>query len=107
MTNNWRLRSGVAALRIQDIYLLVADRDARRSCGFMRRINEAGALIWNLMADGRSREEIIAAMRQEYEFPEDEDPETDLDLFIQDLRDNDYLVCEDVVHEIQGSSGNS
>ena len=97
---DWRLRSGVVLVEIHGVYLLAADREARRTCNFVCRVNEIGAFIWQLMSEGKTREEMIDEIQQAYELPEGYDPGEDLDLFIQSLRDNNYIVCEDEKNEI-------
>lgn len=97
---DWNLRPGVVLAEVYGVYLLAADSEARKCCGYVRRVNSIGALIWKMMSEGKDREEILLAMTQEYVIPEGHDPEDDLDFFICSLRDNHYIVCEAFKNEV-------
>lgn len=97
---DWRLREGIILTEIQGVYLLVANKKARKHCRFASRVNETGAFFWKLLSEGKLREEIIAAIRQEFEMPEETDPEEDFNLFLLSLQENHYIISEDEGNEI-------
>lgn len=94
------VRPGVVLTEIHGVYLLVADREAREHCPYIRRINAPGALVWYGILSGMSRREIVRRIRQEYEIPDGTDPGADVDSFLKTLREDNYILCEGGRHEI-------
>lgn len=94
------IRPGVVLTEIHGVHLLVADREARGHCPYIRRINGPGALVWEGILSGISREEVVCRIRQEYEVPEGTDPEADADCFVEVLKQDNYIVCGEGSHEI-------
>ena len=86
-----KCRPGVILTEIHGVYLLAADREARAHCPYLREINELGAFIWSRLSEGVSRDEMIDLIRQEFEVPEDTDLGTDLDEFIESLKEDHYI----------------
>ena len=87
------VRSGIELIEIKGVYLLVADRQARKECRYIQSINEVGAFIWNALKKGYTIEEIKDSIRLEYQITEDYDLNTDIYAFIENLRQNHYIIC--------------
>ena len=95
-----KIQPGVVLTEIHGVYLLVADREARKYCPDIRQINDLGAMIWEEIRAGKSRDETVSRIRQEYEIPEYIDLGTDVDHFVNSLKENHYIICEAESHEI-------
>ena len=93
-------RSGIVLAEIHGVYLLVADRKARKSCAYVRQINEIGAFIWKQLEERKTRDEILLSVRREYDIPEDENLDADVNSFFQSLTDNHYLINEVDEHAV-------
>ncbi len=66
MCMKWKSRSGVVCVEICGIYLLIADKNARRFCPYTMEINETGVFIWKMLEAGATIAEIEAAALNEY-----------------------------------------
>lgn len=53
-------------------------------------LNESGAMLWNMLLDGATRDELALALTREYEV-ELAEALTDVDVFIEKLKDQDCL----------------
>ena len=95
-----KIQPGVVLTEIHGVYLLVADREARKYCPYIRQINDLGAMIWEEIRAGKSRDEMISRIRQEYEIPEGIDLGTDVDHFVNSLKENHYIICEAECNEV-------
>lgn len=85
-------RKGIVLTEIHGVYLLVSDEDGRKSCAYLREINELGAFIWRLLEKDLSEEEILTCIREAYDLPEEYDLLRDVRAFMKDLEDNNYLI---------------
>ena len=92
--NNYTLRPGVVLTNIHGVYLLISDRQARKYCRYIKQLNEIGAFIWEKLEEGRTRDQIIALLRQEYDIPENQNLEADVDVFFSSLLKNHYLITK-------------
>ena len=97
--NNWKLQKGIILTEIQDVFLLVADKEARKVCPYIRQINEMGASIWKQLENQKTLDEIIESILGEYEIPESYDITADVSAFITSLRENHYIneACENEI----------
>ena len=98
--SNLVTRSGIVLAEIHGVYLLVADREARKSCAYVRQINEIGAFIWKQLEERKTRDEILLSVRREYDIPKDGNPDADVDSFIRLLTDSHYLINEADEHAV-------
>ncbi len=87
-----KVRSGVVLVEICDHYLLVADREARKSCAYFREISESGAFIWKGLKEGRNMDEIVTSFIEEYEVPDKIDLQEEVSSFIENLRKQNYII---------------
>ena len=92
--SSWKVRSGVILVKIKGVYLLVADKEARRNCPYIREINEIGAFIWERLEEGKEPDDIGSQLRQEYDVPQEYDLEADINGFFSVLVKYRYLICE-------------
>lgn len=72
-----------------DIILVPVGQTALEFSG-MITVNEAGLFIWNLLEQGKSEDEIIAALTEEYEV-EPETARDDYRAFLQTLIQNKFV----------------
>ena len=89
-----RTRKGVLLTQICGQYLLVADRNARKICPYVRHVNETGALIWKMLESGAEDEAIIISLKESYDLPEEEAASA-VGFFLEQLTSSGYLKTED------------
>ncbi len=87
-----KVRSGVVLVEILNHYLLVADKEARKSCAYYREINESGAFIWKGLKEGRNMDEIVTSFIEEYEVPDEVDIRKEAASFVEKLREQNYII---------------
>lgn len=86
------LRPGIVLAELYGKFFLIADKEAREYCNYIREINEIGAFIWHLLDEKKSRGEILSELRREFDVSEDYDLEADVVAFLQDLEAKNYLI---------------
>ena len=91
---------GIILIEIHGVYFLAADKEARKTCPYIREVNEIGAFIWKLLERGSEIPEIILQLRQEYDVPEDCDLEAEVETFIRTLKENHYMINESERYEV-------
>ena len=96
---NLKVREGVVLLAIKGTYLLVSDKSVRQYCRYVWEINGMAAEIWQDLAQGRTEEEIVDRIMNEYVIEDRTVPEKDVHTFLTHLEENGYLTGEDN-HEI-------
>ena len=101
--SEWKCRRGIVLTEVCGVHLLVADREAMKECRYVRRVNEAGAFIWERLAEGRSVGEIPALLREEYDIPDGCDLQADVGRFLGALREGHYI--EDAAGSPGGGPG--
>lgn len=89
--NKIMLRPGVVLLRAGGAFLLVADLEARKTCQYVRQINEAAAYYWQLMEAGMSFPEIVACSCEKFHTTRVQQ-QTNILLFIKKFMEAGYLV---------------
>lgn len=88
------VRPGINLVKILDVYLLIADKEARNSCRYIRPVNEIGAYIWECLSDGREMEDIVCGIRSVYDIPDSYDLEKDVRSFLTELSEEQYVMRE-------------
>ncbi len=86
-----KLKDGVVLLHIHDTYLLVSDKEARKTSPYIREINDTAAMIWQLLEQGYNVEEITDHMMKEYDIEERSLLEEDLRIYMREMKENGYL----------------
>ena len=61
-----------------------------RTARYMQ-LNRSGAVLWELLSDGASEDELVAALRQRFGI-DDSRARTDVLAFLQALREREFLV---------------
>ena len=105
----WECRSGIVLVKICDVYLLVADREAMKECAYVRQINEIGAFIWNKIKEGKREIEICSLIRKEYDVPADCNLKVDVNKFLSALSEGHYILeksshCAENLQPADGSA---
>lgn len=78
---------------IADENLLIPVGDAAISVKGLIALSQSGALLYNKLKDGCSRDDLVAALTAEYEVSEDE-AARDTDAFLNQMRQLNMLVEE-------------
>ena len=99
--DNIIVRPGIELVEIKGVYLLVADREARKQCRYIQRINDVGATIWNALKSGADLNKLCELIRKEYEMPDDYDLIADIISFIDNLKQYRYVIYGDVDTELK------
>ena len=87
-----KFKDGVVLLHIHDAYLVVSDKEARKTTPYIREINDTAAMIWQLLVQGYSVEEITDHMMKEYDIEERSLLEEDLRTYIREMKESGYLI---------------
>ena len=90
---SYTIRKGVLLTSICGEYLLVADRDARRNCPYVRRINETAAFLWKRLEDSASETDLIQALIDGYGISE-YDAKSAVEGYLGQLDRNGYLLTD-------------
>ncbi len=91
----YRIRDGIVLVKIQNVYLIVASAAYWDICPFITQTNEIGALIWNQLSLCKNKQDIVDCILEEYEADDIDRIKNDVDLFIQQMIDSNYLIEED------------
>ncbi len=90
--NKMRVNSGIILLEIHGCYLLVADKEARKKCTFVRQISEIGAFVWRLLEEGKNIEEILDIVKEQYDVPESANLKKDIAKYLNLLIEQNYII---------------
>ena len=66
-----RIKDGFILQKVGSSYLAVAVGDRADSFKAMIRLNDTGAFLWGLLAEGKSRDEAVELFSQEYGISEE------------------------------------
>ena len=91
----YRIRDGVVLVKIQNVYLIVASAPCWDICPYVIHTNEIGALIWNQLELHKDKQDIMNYILEEYEMDDISRIHYDVELFIQQMIDSNYLIVED------------
>ncbi len=89
---NLKLKEGAVLLHIHDVYLIVSDKEVRKTSPYIREINDTAAMIWQMLEQGYDTEEITDHMMKEYDIEERSFLEEDLRIYIREMKENGYLI---------------
>ena len=87
-----QLQPGVILTEIKGVYLLAADREARKHCAYTKQINEIGAFIWKCLEEKKDPDEIVLQLRKEFDVPVEYDVKSDVAAFLTVLENEHYIV---------------
>lgn len=88
MTHN--IQPGVILVKVCGEHLLVATREARGKCPYVKQLNATGAYFWTLLAQNMTLGEMTQAAAQRYGAPP-ERIRPGLEKFLADLEKSGYL----------------
>ena len=80
-----KIKKGFVAKEIAGQYVVVALGQASKIFNGIIKLNESGKFIWDMLATGAEKEDIINALLNEYEGVDRETAEKDVDKFINEL----------------------
>ena len=85
-----RIKSNFILKKIAGSYVVVPVRTRAVDFSGIIKLSESGAFLWKLLENGAERDELIAAMLDEYEVDEAVAAQ-DVDRFVDKLREADLL----------------
>ena len=65
-----KIKEGYVIRQVMGNYVVIATGEESRNFHGMVKLNETAANIWNYIAEGKSEDEMVAAMMNEYEVEE-------------------------------------
>ena len=81
-----KIKENFTLRQISDTWVILPLAEATVNFNGMITLNESGVLLWNLLLDGCTREELADALQREYEVSFDE-ALSDVDEFVGKLND--------------------
>ncbi len=92
----YRLRKGVILTEICGEYLLVASPKARPYCKKVKKINKTAGRLLQLMGQSSfTVEDMVLLICEEYQVDNEGGVLRDMELFLESLRENGYVLKED------------
>jgi len=88
--DNMKLKSDYILKKIAGSYVVIPVRTRAVDFSGIIKLTESGAFLWEKLQGGAERDELIAAMLEEYEVDE-ATAAADIDRFIGKLREADLL----------------
>ena len=79
-----KIKSNFVLKKVAGAYVVVPLRDRAVDFSGVIKLTESGAFLWNILADGAERDELVAALLNEYEVDE-ATASRDVDRFIAGL----------------------
>ena len=85
-----KIKENFILRKVADSYIVVPVNSRTLDFNGIINLNETGAFLFEKLQQGAEREELINAMLEEYDVAPDR-AESDIDIFIQKVRDADVL----------------
>ncbi|MBQ6921852.1 MAG: PqqD family protein [Clostridia bacterium] len=85
-----KIKEGFILREVAGSYIVVAVGDAVKNFNGIINLNETGAFLWKLAEKGATKEEMVAALLNEYDVAEDVASQ-DVDAFIKKLKDGNFI----------------
>ena len=80
------IKKGFVAKEIAGQYVVVALGEASKTFNGIIKLNESAKFIWDMLADGQEKSEVVDALLNEYEGVDKETVEKDFDNFVNTLK---------------------
>lgn len=85
-----KIKSSFVLKQIAGSYIVVPLRERAMDFSGVIKLTESGAFLWNILAEGAERDELVAALLKEYDV-DDAVASRDVDRFITELREADLI----------------
>ena len=85
-----KIKNGFVVREIAGQSVVVALGEASKSFNGIIKLNETGCFIWNILAQGAEKNDVVAKLLDEYDVDE-ETASRDVDAFINSLKENNIL----------------
>ncbi len=89
-----RIKDGFILRKIAGNYIVVGVGEAAAGFNSMINVNETGAFLWERLSGGATKEELLEALRSEYDVGE-ETAKKDITEFLKTLHAGNLLILED------------
>lgn len=90
----YKIQPGIVLVQVCGEQMLVATRAARGKCPYVKQLNATGAYFWTLLEQRLETEEMVQTASVHYQV-EPERIRPGLLQFLENLRQNGYLLAED------------
>lgn len=81
-----KIKEGYLLRKVAEENIVIYIGDDENEFNGMIRLNDAGAILWRLMVEGKKRSEIISAMLDTYNGLDEETASRDLNEFVETIR---------------------
>ena len=88
-------RPGVLLTHICGEYLLVATKEARNYCPYIKQLNKTGAYLWTILQTGKTISELEEAISERYSVSDKEAGRTAIQSFLYMLDESHYLLVKE------------
>ena len=85
-----KIKSGFVIREIAGQSVVVALGEASRSFNGIIKLNETGRVMWDVLAQGAEKEDVVCKILSEYDVDK-ETVEKDVDAFVNTLKENNIL----------------
>ena len=85
-----KIKEGYLLRNVANNYIVVAVGEAGIDFNGIITINETGAMLWELLAGGASKDELVSKLTEEYDVSK-EIAEADVDAFLNIMKEADLL----------------
>lgn len=86
-----KIKDGFVLEQVGDSYLAVAVGELAEKFNALVRLNETGAFLWRQLLTDKTKEELLAALMNEYEGVSEELAKRDITAFLNTLNTNNIL----------------
>lgn len=91
----YRTRPGIILTEICGEYVLIAARGLLDRCRYLTQVNESSAFLWKQLEKGATLEDMMTAVKEEYEIADDDDTKDVISDFIRNMLDMNYLLASE------------
>lgn len=91
----FKARTGVVLTSVCGENLLVAAKSLRELCPYVTSINEGSAFLWKRLGAGATRDELLAAVEEEYEVEDPAALRDVIEAFLKQMREMNYVLTEE------------
>lgn len=91
----YKTRPGIILTEICGEYVLIAARALLDQCHYLTQVNESSAFLWKQLEQGATLDDLIVAVKEEYETVDADNTEGVISEFIRNMLDMNYLLVSE------------